>query len=83
MMALATNGVRERAIEIAFGQASIPKSPATRDTQGRVMLCLAAIVAKAGFLARGRQSDASELERDLADGQRWNTMTEWRRAIAS
>jgi hypothetical protein len=50
---------------ILSAQSSVPKSPAAYDESGKVTLCLAAAVAKAGFLVRGLELQANALEEDL------------------
>lgn len=51
--------------EILSAQSGVPKSPAAYDESGRVTLCLAAAVAKAGFLVKGLELQAEELEEEL------------------
>jgi len=61
-----SGAVIECAGQILGQQASVPKSPAERDSKGNVNLCLAAAVAQAGFLLRGSTSQATELAEELA-----------------
>jgi hypothetical protein len=53
---------------IIASQANVPRSPAVYTASG-INLCLAAAVAKAGFVCRGWTDDAERLSNDLARTQ--------------
>lgn len=52
--------------DIVIQQSCVPTSPAEITADGKVVLCLAAAVAKAGFLLSGRMAEADDLTRELA-----------------